>query len=126
VHLAEQRHLLQHRATKHLERAAVVVQAHAGEPPDEAIGEHRRQASRQESVVPPLAPSGDHVQVLLEQVARQPHDVVGIVLQVAVERGDQIAARGLDPGLHRRGLAEVAPECDDAHVIATRRTLVLE
>ena len=42
-------------------------------------------------------------------------DVLRLVLQVAVHRHDQVAARAREPGVHRGVLAEVALEADDAH-----------
>ena len=40
----------------------------------------------------------------------------GIVLAVAVERDDDLAARRVEAGRQRGGLAEVAVEIDDAQV----------
>ena len=44
----------------------------------------------------------------------------GIVLEVAVDRDDDVALGLLEAGLQRGGLAEVAPEPDDAHVVVLR------
>ena len=45
----------------------------------------------------------------------QPRDVLRLVLQVAVHRHDAVAARPREAGVHRRVLAEVPLEPDDAH-----------
>ena len=47
-------------------------------------------------------------------------DVLGLVLQVAVHRHDDRAARAGEPGVHRRMLAEVALEADGADVSVAR------
>ena len=48
----------------------------------------------------------------------EPRDVLGLVLEVAVHRHDDVAARAREPGVHRRVLAEVPLEADgvDARV----------
>ena len=45
-------------------------------------------------------------------------DLGGVVLAVAVERDHVVAAHGLEAVRERRRLAEVAPQLDDAHVVA--------
>lgn len=60
-------------------------------------------------------PARDHVVALVE-LGQQAGDVGRIVLQVGVQRHDHVVARGVDAGGHRRGLAEVAAEADQAEM----------
>src|SRR4051812_23415816 len=84
----------------HLERAAVVVQLDAGDARDHAVRHHRRQLARDGAVLPLLAPAGDHIDIrpLFEQI-EEPRDVVRIILQVAVERDDDLALRRVEARL---------------------------
>ena len=55
-------------------------------------------------------------------------DVARIVLEIAVGRDDEAAARVREAGGERRGLSEVAPEADDAQprVARLQRRQLLE
>ena len=118
VHLAVQLQRLDDLRAEDLQRAAVVVQTHAGRPGDQAVRHHRRQPPRDERVLPVLAPAADDVLALIDQIdhARQ---VSRIVLQIAVGGRDEPAARELESCRERRRLAEVPPEANhpDARVL---------
>jgi hypothetical protein len=63
--------------------------------------------------VPRLAAAARHVRASLDR----PHelrDVLRLVLEVAVHRDEDLATCAREAGLHRRVLAEVALEADDA------------
>ena len=70
-------------------------------------------------VAPLRLPARDEVEALVE-LREQPRDLGGIVLKVAVDRDDDVALGFLEAGLQRGGLAEVAPEPDDAHLVVLR------
>ena len=55
------------------------------------------------------------------QPPQELRDVGGVVLQVGVERDDDLSPRGVEAGQERRGLAGVLPEPDDAQLRMTRR-----
>ena len=59
---------------------------------------------------------GDEVEALVE-LREQARDLGGVVLEVAVDRDDDVAGRLGEAGIERRRLAEVAPQADDAHVV---------
>ena len=117
VPLAVEVHAGEHAAPVGLERAAVVVQLDARQPRDEGVGRPRRQAARHQGVLALAPPAGDDVVAFVE-LGEQHRDVGRIVLQIGVERHDDVAARGVEAGGHRRRLAEVAREADDAQLRA--------
>ena len=63
---------------------------------------------------PPVVPPAAHQVVAFFDLVQEERQVLRKVLQVGVHRDDEIAARGGQAGLQRGGLAEVAPELDDA------------
>ena len=65
--------------------------------------ESRRAARRPLATSAPASTAADELR-----------DVLGRVLEVAVHRHDDVAARADEAGVHRRMLAEVAPEADGA------------
>ena len=60
-----------------------------------------------------LAPAVDEV-VAFVDLGEHRGDVFGVVLEVAVDRDDDVARGMFDAGAHRGGLAVVAAELDDA------------
>ena len=66
-----------------------------------------------------LAPAADDVVAALEHLDHR-RDVVRIVLQIAVGRHDQPAARVREAGGEGRGLSEIAAEADHAQVRIAR------
>ena len=120
MHLAIEPHLAQHVGAERFQAAAQVVEGQAGDAPDQPVGELRRQLAQPEAVLPLVAPAGDDVEVFRQQALHQARDVARVVLQVAVHRDDDVAGGGVDAGLHRGGLAEVARELHHADVVADR------
>ena len=94
--------------------AAAVVDGHAGDPDDERIGEARRQDAQPVALPGGSAPAGDRLQIRRTQRVEEARNVGRIVLSVAVERDDDVAARLMEAGAERRRLAEVAVEIDNA------------
>src|SRR5205814_213354 len=64
-------------------------------------------------------PTGDEVEALVE-LGEEARDLGRVVLQVAVDRHDDVAARVREPGHQRRRLAEVAAHPHDAYRIRAR------
>ena len=91
VHLAVEAQPARDVAAHRLQRAAVVVQPHAGRPGDEPVGEEGGHALR-ERVLPAPPPAADHVEVLGLELVDEGRDVGRVVLQVAV-RGHDHARR---------------------------------
>ena len=69
-----------------------------------------------------VAPTGDDVKTLVEHFD-EARDVGRIVLKIAVDRHDHIAARVVEPRHHRRGLADVVAQMDDADALVPLRQL---
>ena len=69
-----------------------------------------------ERVAPLRLPARDEVEPLVE-LGEQPRDLGRIVLEVAVDRDDDLSLRLLEAGLQRRRLAEVPPQPDDADAV---------
>ncbi len=70
-------------------------------------------------VAPLRLPARDEVEALVE-LREQARDLGRVVLEVAVDRDDDVALRLLEARLQRRRLAEVPPQPDDAHVVVSR------
>ena len=116
VHLTEQVHSLDDRGPVDLEAAPVVVQLDPGDPGDESVGDARGDLAQDQGVLAVLAPPLEQVQVAGEEFIHQAGDVRRVVLEVAVQGGDQVPAGGVEARLHGGGLAEVAPQADDPHM----------
>jgi hypothetical protein len=114
VHLGVQRDLLDERAPVGLERAAIVLDRHAGDLADQPVGDLRGDLAGYQLVLAVEAPA-DHDVVALVDLGEEVLDVARVVLQVAVHGDEDPAARLLDAGGHGGGLAVVAAEVDDAH-----------
>ena len=98
-----------------LEPAVHVVQAEAGDPAGDRVEDPRRHPAA-ERVAPLRLPAGDEVEALVE-LGEQARDLGRVVLEVAVDRDDDVALGLREPGRERGRLAEVAPQPDDAHVV---------
>ena len=98
-----------------LEAAVHVVEPQPREPSRDAVEDPREQPSRPRIAAPRL-PAGDQVEALVE-FREQTRDLCRIVLEVAVDRDDDIALGLRKPGSERRRLAEVAAQPDDPHVV---------
>jgi molybdopterin molybdotransferase len=91
------------------------VQAHAGEGARDTVEDAREDPSC-ERVATLRLPPGHEVEAFVE-LREQPRDLRWIVLEVAVDRDDGVAARLVEAGDERGGLAEVAAEPHDADVL---------
>ena len=95
-----------------VEGAAEVGDRHAGEaaqhPVDQARGKRAAPGvvARGAAAARDVGPVGER--------GDEPRDVLGLVLEVAVHRHDDLAAGAREAGVHRRVLAEVALEADGA------------
>src|SRR6266511_1614320 len=101
-----------------LEAAVHVVPPQTGHPAGDPVEELRRDAAR-ERVSAPRLPAGDEIEALL-QLREQARDLGRIVLQVAVDRDDELARRLREARRERGGLAEVAAQPHHAHVVLAR------
>ena len=82
------------------------MQLHAGDAPDQAVGDAGGEFALQSSVLALMAPAAHQV-IALPQFGQQHRDVGRIVLQVAIEAHDHLALGDIKPGGHRGGLAVV-------------------
>ena len=108
VHLAVQAEVFDHLAAVRLERAAVVVEPDAGHLGDEPVGQQGGQAPAEEPVLSVLPPPADDVVVRGQR--EEAGDVRGVVLQVPVQRHDDLAPGVIEPRRERRRLPEVPAE----------------
>ena len=120
VHLAVQLHRLHDLGAEHLQRAAVVVQLHAGRARDQPVGDRRRQPPVDEGVLAVLPPAATMSAGVFSSSIDHGADVARIVLQVAVHRDDVAPAGVSEAGREGGGLAEVAAELDDAQAVVRR------
>ena len=72
------------------------------------------------------SPTGHEVQVLDKQAGDQAWNVARIVLQIAIHGHDNVAASGVDAGLHGRGLTKVAGKAQHPDVRADARCVAQE
>ena len=116
VQLAVEPHFAKDLAAVALHAAVVIVQLDAGQPADQPV-EHARRKHFVPGVVPHLLPAADHVE-LVGHGRQKTGDFARVVLQVGVERHDQLAAGRMEAGAQRRGLAEIAaePQTADARI----------
>ena len=110
-----------HLATIGLEAAAAVVHRHAGGERDQPVGDAATAARGvRNASLRSRAPAAHRRRSPASRRGEQRRDVVRVVLAVAVERDDDLAARVREAGRQRGGLAEVAVEVDDAEVRIAR------
>ena len=100
---------------KSFQRAARVVDRHAGDEGDHAVGEDRGHPPQDEAVLAALAPAGHDVVAAL-QLGDHRRDVRGIVLQVAVHRDHDLATRLIEAGRKGCRLPIIAGEAHDPQV----------
>ena len=89
-----------------------------GHAPGHAVEEPRGDPPR-ERVAPLRLPAGHEVEALVE-LRQQAGDLGRVVLEVAVDRDDDVAGRLREAGVERGRLAEVAAQAHDAHVVVDR------
>ncbi|EXI72634.1 MAG: hypothetical protein AW07_03079 [Candidatus Accumulibacter sp. SK-11] len=116
MHLTVQPNFLDDRGAVDLEAATVVVQANASDVADQSIGDARRDRSQPDVVLTVLPPADHQIEIAVQEAADQSGHVGGIVLQVPVECGDDVAAGRIDTRLHGGGLAEIALQTEHTHV----------
>ena len=116
-------HRLDRAAPVRVERAAEVRDVGAGETAEHSVHHERRQLAAP-GVLPHLARAAGDVGAGLDRLD-EPRQVLGLVLEVAVHRHEDLAARADEPGVHGRVLPEVALEADRAHA-PVRRVDALE
>src|SRR5207245_3871041 len=85
MHLPVEVQVLHDLAPVRLERAAEVVQLNSDHPADEKIRDVRRQETSEPGILPVTAPARHDI-VGVAELHDEPRDVVGIVLEVGVER----------------------------------------
>src|SRR5262249_1819214 len=85
VHLAVQLHVPEHVAAVGLERAAVVVEAHPADHPDQPVRDPGGELAPELLVLAVPAPSAHHV-VPFAEPCEQPGDVGRIILEISVHR----------------------------------------
>ena len=115
MQFAVQANALNHLAPVGLQRAAVIVQVHAGDARDDAIGDLRWQSARKIRVLPFHPPAADHIVALVDLVQQQ-GNVGRVVLQVGVQRHDHVAARQIKASSEGCRLAKIAAKADDFQV----------
>ena len=96
-----------------VEGAAEVGDRDAGEAPEHPVDQPRRQRPAPRVLARDAAAARD-VGAALDR-RDQARDVLGLVLEVAVHRHDDLAPGARETRVHRRVLAEVALEADGAH-----------
>lgn len=124
VHMVEARHVEKGGAGEQLQAAAGIGRAVAKQPAAHRIGDPRGQALRQ-AVVTLGAPTGHqhpvaHLRRFRAQTAEQSRNVGGIVLPVAVERGDDRRPRGLHAAGGGLALAAALPVAHHAQAQISR------
>ena len=95
------------------QHASVVVHRHADDQGGQPVVQARRVLSIR-LIVTLLAPSADHVVAFIDR-RDQPRDFFRRILQVRVERDDDVAARLLEAREDRRMLSEIARQLDHPH-----------
>lgn len=123
VHLSVEAHPFDHFGPVSFERTPEVVQLHAGNGRDKAVGQNAGQVALQRIVFAVLAPAGTNI-VALFNPGQQLRQIRRIVLQIAIHRNNDIARSKIETGHHGGGLSEIAPEMHDLDMIVLRRDLV--
>ena len=111
VHFSVQLYALDDVLPVGLQRASVVVQVNTGNRRDKPVCYLRRKDSRQRSILPMVAPPRHDI-VTLRKLVHDPRNIRGIVLQIPVERNNDVSLRVIDSCHHCGGLAEIAVETD--------------
>src|SRR5450755_2858865 len=109
MHLGIERNLFYQVGSVGLQRAAAVSDGNSSHLPDYAVGDHRRNLSRYEFVLPAVSPTYNDV-IALVDLAQELLDIGGVILQVSVHGDEYLPDCIFDSGRHSRGLAVIAPE----------------
>ncbi len=105
-----------------LERASIVLDRHAGDLGNQPVCDHRRNLAGDQPVLAIESPANDDV-VALVDLREEVHDVLRIILQIAVHGDEHLAAGLLDARCHRGCLPVVPPEIHDAYPRVCTRNL---
>ena len=118
MELAVEAHAVNDLRPVRLQPAVHVVQAQPGHPPRDPV-EDSRQESPTEWVAAVRLPARNKVEPFVE-LDEQPRNLRRIVLEICVDRDDDLTAGQVEPRRQRRRLAEVSPEPDDPNVVVHR------
>src|SRR5690606_22969984 len=110
MHLAVKAHILKHVAAVGLERAPIVVEPYTRNPRDQPVGDDGRETAM-ERVPAAHAPAAHHIEALVE-LLEQAWDVARVVLEIPVDRHDDIPSGVVDAGGERGSLTDVPAEAD--------------
>jgi hypothetical protein len=111
VELPVEAYPLQNLGAIRLQPAVDVVKPYAGDDCGRPV-EHPREESPRERVVPPRFPARYEIEPLVE-LGEQLRNLRGVVLEIGVDRHDDVTVRFEKAGLERRRLAEVPTEVHD-------------
>jgi hypothetical protein len=112
MHFPIEPHPLEDFAAIRFQRATEIMQTHAGDEGDEAVRHDAGNVALQRIVLAIFPPARADIESFIEFFEHQ-RDIGGIILQVAIDRNDDLAAREIEAGHHRGGLAKVAPQMND-------------
>ena len=118
VHFTVEAHLLDNRRLVDFQRAAVVIDTHAGDLADQAICNARWNLTQEQVVLTVFTPASKQIEVALNQVVDHAWNIIRVILQVTVQGSDQVAAGFIDARLHGCGLAEVTAQFDHTDMAA--------
>ena len=114
MELAVQANAAQSLRTVGLQSAVDVVQSNPGDHRRRPV-EHPRQKAARPRIVSPGLPAGDEIVALVE-LGEQLRDLGRIVLEIGIDRHDDVSLGLEESGLESGGLAEVAAQVYDDHV----------
>ena len=120
MHFSVKTHAQQRVSAISLQRTTVVAQRYPRDARDHPVCNTAHEIAPNRRVLPVFAPAGHHVITFIE-FGEQKRNVLRIVLKVGIDRDNYIAARVINAGHDRRGLACIAAELDDFHFGAGRR-----
>ena len=109
VHLAVQRQVAGDLPVQHPQGAAHVTRGGTGHLADDPVGDLAGEFADQVGVLP-LGALAKYRVVALGMLGQQHRDVGGVILQVAIHGGDQVAGGMVDPGAQRWCLAVIAAQ----------------
>src|SRR5262245_53235427 len=118
MHTRSQLQRFDHAGSIDLQRAAVVMKSDAGHDAEQPIRHCRRQIPREEVVLPLPPPSRNDVLSACER--KHLGNIARIVLQVAIERDDELPASFGKSRRKSSSLPEVAGEANDRHMSVLR------
>src|SRR5205085_10054171 len=104
------------------EAAVMVVQPYAGENAHEPI-ENSRGADLMPRIVTHLFPAADAIQALID-FGQETRNLAGIILQVGVERQNELATGDGKAGRQSRRLPKISPKANPADPLVGRRQVL--